>query len=239
LALRGGHGGARRKSMVRVTSAAPSSRDRWTAGERAALRRLRTPIKIQEWLDDLPYRPEESTACPRRVLAERLANCWDGALFAAAALRELGHPPVLLDLWAVRDDDHVLALFRVDGHWGAVGKSNFVGLRFREPIHRTVRELALSYFEDYFNADGEKTLRACSRPFGLARFDRVGWTFRDDHIQRISDLLDASPHAPLLTKAMERRLCRVDPRSLAAGMVGTDAAGLYRAPPRAARFTGG
>jgi hypothetical protein len=199
----------------------------WSRPERVQLARLRSPERVQVWLDEVPYRPEESTACPRRVLRERLANCWDGALFAAAALREAGHPPLLADLRAVRDDDHVLALFRARGRWGAVGKSNFVGLRFREPVYRTVRELVMSYFELYFNAAGDKTLRAYLGPIDLRRWDRLGWTFEDTHIQRISDAIDARRHLPLLTPAMVRALGPVDPRSLEAGMVGTDPAGLY------------
>jgi hypothetical protein len=166
--------------------------------------------------------------CPRQVMAERRAHCFDGALFAAAALAEQGHPPLLVDLWAVRDDEHVLAVFRADGRLGAVAKSNFTGLRFREPIFRTVRELVLSYFEDYFNLQGEKTLRAHSGPMDLRQFDHLGWRFRDEPVPHISDRLDALVHRRLLTPAMERRLSRVDRRSMKAGMVGTLAAGVYR-----------
>jgi len=118
---------------------APAPAAGWTRGEIAALRPLTTPGRIQAFVDGLAYRAEDDPGSPRRVLAERRANCYDGAIFAAAALRRLGHPPVLLDLQAVRDDDHVLAVFRLRGHFGAVAKSNFVGLRFREPIFRTVR----------------------------------------------------------------------------------------------------
>lgn len=208
----------------------PGPPDRFTRAEEAVLRPLRTPERIQELVDALVYRPEDDPGCPRRVLAERRANCFDGAILAAAALRRLGHPPLLLDLWAVRDDDHVLALFRAHGCWGAVGKSNFVGLRFREPVHRTLRELALSYFEQYFNLDREKTLRAHSaRPLALAPLDRYRWTFRDACLRYVSDRLDAARHVPLLTRGMERGLARVDARSLEAGTLGTLAAGVYRA----------
>lgn len=213
------------------TAKRDNARSAWTRAERAVLRRLSTPERIQAWLDRLPYRAEESTASPRTVLRERLANCWDGALLAAAALRELGHPPLLLDLRAIRDDDHVLALFRLRGGWGAVAKSNFVGLRFREPVYRSVRELAMSYFEDYFNAAGEKTLRSYHGPFDLRRYDRLGWTFDDGPIAFLSDQLDAGRHVPLLTQAMVRMLGRVDPRSMKAGMVGTDPGGVYRLRP--------
>src|SRR5512142_639518 len=112
---------------------------------------------------------------PRRVLTERKARCVDGALLAAAALRVQGYPPLLVDLEAVADTDHVLAVFRERTGWGAVARSNFSGLRYREPIHRTIRELVLTYFESYFNLRREKTLRAYSRPIDLSRFDTDGW----------------------------------------------------------------
>lgn len=212
--------------------APPRAGGAWTRGERALLRRLSTPARIQDFLDGLAYRAEDRPAAPRGVLEERRANCYDGALLAAAALRELGHPPLLLDLWAVRDDDHVLAVYRVGGRLGAVGKSNFAGLRFREPVHRTLRELVLTYFEPYFNTAGEKTLRAYSPLHDLARYDRYGWTFSPAPLAFISDALDRLPHRRLLSPAEERRLEPVDPRSLAAGMVGTDPAGVYGAGGR-------
>jgi AcrR family transcriptional regulator len=116
----------------------------------------------------------------------------------------------------------------VDGHYGAVAKSNFVGLRYREPIHRTLRELVLSYFEDYFTEDRRKTLRSYTGLLSLAQFDRLRWTFRDEPLRLISDRLDALVHRPVLTPAMARRLAPVDGRSLQGGMVGTLVEGLYR-----------
>ncbi len=209
----------------------------WTRDELALFRRLSSPARVQEWLDGLEYRAEERAACPRHVIRERRAHCFDGALFAAAALRRLGHAPALLDMWAVRDDDHVIAVYRARGCWGAVAKSNFAGLRFREPVYRTLRELVLSYFELYFNAEGEKTLRAYSGLLRLRQFDRLGWEFRDEPLPYVSDRLDALRHRPLLTPAMVRALEPVDARSMAAGMVGTRPEGLYQggARGRAAR----
>ncbi len=204
----------------------------WTRRELRLLDRLSSPARIQDWLDRLAYRPEDRPGCPRRVMEERRANCYDGALFAAAALRHLGHPPRLLDLRAVRDDDHVLAVFRRHGRFGAVAKSNFSGLRFREPVHGTLRELVLSYFEDYFNDQGEKTLRAWSGLLDLRRFDHLRWMFDDAPLQYISDRLDALRHHPILTPAMARGLSPVDPRSMKAGMLGVLRAGLYRAGRR-------
>jgi len=202
--------------------------DRWTAPERAAFGRLRSVERIQAFLDRIPYSSDPFYRCPRRVLRDRRAHCFDGALFAAAALRALGHPPLLVDLRAVRDDDHVLAVFRRRGCWGAVAKSNFAGLRFREPIHRTLRELALSYFESYYNVAGEKTLRAYSRPVDLRAFDRLRWTTLDDGLERIAERLDSARHHPLLTGAMVASLAKVDARSYRAGLAGADPAGLYR-----------
>ncbi|MBK9517804.1 MAG: hypothetical protein IPO09_10700 [Anaeromyxobacter sp.] len=199
----------------------------WTRGELAAFRKLSTPEKIQTWLDGLAYRTAGDAVCPRQVLVERRAHCFDGALFGAAALRRLGHPPALVDLRAVRDDDHVLAVYRVDGCWGAVAKSNFAGLRSREPIHRTLRELVLSYFEAYFNLKGQKTLRQFSPPLSLRQFDRLGWEHRDAPLPLLSERLDGLRHHDLLSREQERRLQRVDPRSFEAGTLGTVLAGAY------------
>jgi hypothetical protein len=131
-----------------------------------------------------------------------------------------GHPPLIADLEAVRDDDHIIALFKQLGHWGAVAKSNYSGLRFREPVYRTVRELVMTYFEMYFNLDGEKTLRKFSSPVNLGRFDRIGWMTAEDDLWAISDYLCSLRHQPLITRAMIRRLRPVDKRLFEAGLLG-------------------
>ncbi len=148
-----------------------------SAGEFRLLRSLSTPHKIQKYLDELAYNKErggETCRSPRRVIRDRTAHCFEGALLAAAALRVQGRPPWILDLESVRDDDHVIAIYRDYECWGAIAKSNYSGLRFREPVYRSLRELVMSYFEDYFNLAGEKTLRAYSRPINLSRFDYIG-----------------------------------------------------------------
>ncbi len=192
--------------------------------ELAILRRLKTPERIQSFLDsEIGYNKElQGATCrsPRRVLRGRLAQCMEGALFAAAALRVHGFPPRLLDLEAVRDDDHVLAIFRQRGHWGAIAKSNYSGLRFREPVYRTLRELAISYFEHYYNLAGEKTLRTYSRPVDLRRFDPLGWMTAEDDVWEIPRYLTGIPHTPLLNSDLTRRLNRVDARLQAAGRLG-------------------
>ena len=192
--------------------------------ELAILGRLKTPEKIQSFLDsEIGYNKEPHGATcrsPRRVLRDRLAHCMEGALFGAAALRVHGFPPLLLDLEAVRDDDHVLAIFRQRGHWGAIAKSNYSGLRFREPVYRTLRELAISYFEHYYNLDGEKTLRNYSRPVNLRRFDPLGWMTAEDDVWEIPEHLTRIPHTALLGPVLTRRLNRVDARLQAAGKLG-------------------
>ena len=195
----------------------------FTAAERAALRSLKTPERIQRFLDTIAYNKEKNgPTCrsPRRVLRDRTAYCLEGAIFAAAALRVNHFPPLLLDLEAVRDDDHVLAIFRQHGHWGAIAKSNYSGLRFREPVYRTLRELVMSYFDFCYNLDGEKTLRTYSRPVNLARFDKIDWMTTKQDLWAISDYLFAIPHRPLISAAQARRLCRMDPRLYAAGLLG-------------------
>jgi hypothetical protein len=122
----------------------------------------------------------------------------EGALFGAAALRMLGYPPLLLDLEAVHDDDHVLAVFRTRGCWGAVAKSNFSGLRYREPVYRTLRELVMSYFEHYYNLRREKTLRNYSRPVNLRRFDRIGWMTAEEDVWAIPEYLCTIRHTPVM-----------------------------------------
>ena len=192
--------------------------------EQAILRRLTTPEKIQRFLDeDIGYNKElQGPTCrsPRRVLRDRLAHCLEGALFGAAALRVQGWLPLLLDMEAIRDDDHVLAVFRQRGCWGAIAKSNYAGLRFREPVYRTLRELAMSYFEHYYNLDGEKTLRTYSRAVSLDRFDRALWMTAEEDLWAISDYLFTISHTALLKPASVRYLNPIDPRMMAAGLVG-------------------
>ena len=168
----------------------------------------------------MPYHLAGTAWSPRRVLREHTAHCLEGAIFAAAALRVIGHPPLIFDLEAERDTDHVIALFRVAGRWGAVAKSNYAGCRYREPIYRSLRELALSYFEFYFNLRGERTLRRYSRPVDLARFDRLQWMTTEKSVWFIPEYLVDRPHTPLITNAMARRLTRLDKRSYKAGLFG-------------------
>jgi hypothetical protein len=181
---------------------------------------LKTPLGIQRFLDDMPYHLAGTAWSPRKVLQEKTAHCLEGAIFAAAALRALGFPPLILDLEADQDTDHVLAVFKLRGHWGAIAKSNFVGCRYREPIYRTLRELALSYFNIYFNLRGERTLRRYSKAVNLSRFDDRNWMTSDQEIWFIAEYLCDIPHRPLLKRGLEKHLSRVDRRTWESEMVG-------------------
>jgi len=189
----------------------------FTASEIRKLRGLKTPYGIQRFLDDMPYHLADTAWSPRRVLRENTSHCFEGATFAAAALRVNGYPPLVLDLEAEHDTDHVIAIYRVDGHWGAVAKSNYTGCRYREPVYRSLRELALSYFDVYFNLRAERTLRTFSRPVNLARFDRLEWMITTEHLWFVAEYLFTIRHHRLLTPAMIKRLHRLDSRSFRAG----------------------
>ena len=194
--------------------------DLLTTQEKRLLRSLSTPRKIQKYLDALPYNKEadgETCRSPRRTIRDETAHCFEAALLAAAALRIGGQPPLILDLESVRDDDHVIAVFRSDGHWGALAKSNYSGLGFREPVYRTLRELVMSYFEHYYNLKGEKTLRAFSRPVNLNRFDRLHWITAEEDVWEIPEYLTTINHTPILKTNRRMYMGR---RLYEAGLVG-------------------
>ncbi len=199
--------------------------------ERRQMAELNSPNEIQTFLDGVPYSTEAVYRCPLRVFRERVAHCFDGALFAAASLRRLGNLPLVLELLPDdRDDDHMLALYRRYGHWGAVAKSNVVGLRFREPVYRTVRELVMSYFEQFYNLAYEKTLRSYTVPLNLKTFDRYGWMTKDEPLERISERLDKVRKVRILTPRMIADLSPTDERSYQAGLLGANKKGLYKLP---------
>ncbi len=184
------------------------------------LQRLKTPHGIQRMIDSFPYHEADTAWSPRRVLQERVAHCCEGAMFAAAAMRAIGLPPLVMDLEGERDTDHVIAVYRQRGCWGAIAKSHFTGLRDRMPIYRTLRELALSYFEDYFNLRGHRSLRTYSRPVNLARFDHLNWMASERPVWFIPGHLIEVPHTRLITPAQAKRLHRVDRLSIDAGLLG-------------------
>ena len=197
--------------------------------ERQLLSSLDSPSGIQAFLNTLPYSEDKFYRCPMRLLRDRKGHCFDGALFAAMALRSIGYPPLILELIPnERDDDHLLALFKQAGSWGAVAQSNFSGLRFREPVYRSLRELVMSYFEDHFNSAGEKTLRGYRGPVHLKTFDRLDWMTSDSGLETLADGMDRYRIHPLLTDSMVAGLSLADERTLEAGLLGANPAGLYK-----------
>jgi hypothetical protein len=202
-----------------------------TAAERRHFRSLDSPMRIQAFLDSIPYSADARYRCPLNVIRDRKAHCYDGALLAIAALRRIGYRPQLVDLLAWRDDDHMLAVFREDGYFGAVAKSNFVGLRFRDPIYRSLRELVMSYFDDFYNIEGYKSLRAYIRPLDLATIDPLDWMRRDGAMDTIASLLERRSVTKVVDARMVARLAPVDRRAFRAGMMGAVQAGIY-VPPK-------
>src|ERR1051325_12084583 len=181
-----------------------NSHGSFTPAELRKLRSLRDPHGIQRFLDRQPYHLADTAWSPRQVLRENTSHCYEGALFAAAALRANGYPPLIIDLEAEHDTDHVIAVFKQNGHWGSIANSNYTGCRYREPVYRSLRELAISYFDDYFNLRAERTLRTYSRPVDLSRFDHRGWMTDPNDVWYIAEYLCEISHTELLRRGSAR-----------------------------------
>jgi hypothetical protein len=201
----------------------------WTQTEKKFFRKLNSPFKIQLYLDSLPYNIDKITRTPRQVMKSGKAHCFDAAIFAAAVLQEHGHKPLLIDLRSNHeDDDHVLAVFQQAGCWGAIGKSNYTGCRYRDPVFRSLRELAISYFVVYFNLAGVKTLREYSVPFDLRKVKDVDWRRGDCDLDFLSQRLDAIRHYDLISPRTEKLLAPADDRSFRAETLGLDPRGAFK-----------
>jgi hypothetical protein len=200
----------------------------WNKEEEKLLKSLSDPDKIQTFLDSLDYNPNYECRSPRWVMKKRSAHCFEGALFAAAALQYIGYKPLIIDMRAVNDDDHVIAVFRENECWGAVAKSNFTSLRFREPVYRSVRELIMSYFDFFFNTDGFKSLRSYSRPFDLTMFESRKWSTTDEDLEYIGDKIESLHHYPVATKGMISKLYKASDTVLNAGLLGSKPEGLFK-----------
>ena len=196
----------------------------FTEKEVKVFRSLNTPKKVQDFLNKIPANFEqdgETVLSPRRVLQENRAHCMEGAIFAAVALRFHGYKPLVLDLTTVKDDDdHVVAVFKHKGHWGAISKTNHAVLRYREPIYKSIRELVMSYFHEYFtNHDGKKTLRSYSLPVDLSRFDKQGWMTSEGDVWYVPEYLFEVPHTPILSRSQIAMLRKADPIEIKAGSI--------------------
>jgi hypothetical protein len=200
-----------------------------TRAEFAVLARLSTPQKIQDFLYALPANFEiggQTCLSVREVLKRRRAHCLEGAMLAACALWVHGQPPLLLDLRAERDYDHVVALFRRGGCWGAISKTNPPVLRWRDPVYRSLRELAMSYLHEYANNRAQKTLRSYSRPFDLRGLDPKVWVTNGKNCWEVGEAVDEIRHYPLITKRQARMLRLRDVLERKAGAL------LEHRPPR-------
>lgn len=194
----------------------------FSSAELSVLKKLRTASKIQDLLEAIPINfQSDGPTClsPRRVLRENRAQCVEGALLAAAAFAVQGEEPLLLDLRTVPHDyDHVVALYKKYGCWGAVSKTNHAVLRYRDPVYKTLRELVLSYFHEYFTDDGKKTLREFStRPFDLTKYNSRGWMTSEEDLWYIYEDLDGAPHSLILAPGQARSLRIADQIEIEAG----------------------
>ncbi len=192
-----------------------------TSHELTTFNRLKTPQKLQDFLNTLEFRKPGAVIdmSPRRVLQARKAHCLEGALLAAAVLWHHGHQPLIMDLTSADGDhDHVVALFRRFGRWGAISKTRHAVLRYREPVYRSWHELAMSYFHEYFLDNGKKTMRGYSRPFNLSRFGKR-WITTEEDLYDLGAALDDAPHISFLDKRMIKNLRKADPVEIEAGKI--------------------
>ena len=178
--------------------------------ELSVFRKLYNPKRIQNFLNEIPINFEnEGDTCmsPRMVLQKNKAHCIEGAIFAAMAIRLHGEKPLLVDLTASRDDfDHVVCVFRKNGKWGAISKTNRPVLRYREPLYKNIRELSMSYFHEYFDEKGRKSLRSYSVPVNLEKLDRFNWATSEEDIWFVPEALNRARHFPILNKDQIRNL---------------------------------
>lgn len=187
------------------------------------LKKLDTPNKIQNFLNRMPMnfeKDEETNLSPMSVLKKNICHCAEGAVLAALALRVHGYPPLVLDLTANKNDfDHVVAVYQKDGKWGAISKTNHAVLRYREPIYNSIRELAMSYFHEYFDDRGRKSLRSFSPAVNLQRFDKIGWMTTKEEVDYIPEYLAEVRHFPMLNRKQIRNLRKAEPIEIEAGKI--------------------
>lgn len=200
----------------------------WNREEIKFMKSFTDPWSIQVYLDTIDYNPDYTCRSPRWVIRKRSAHCFEGALFAAAALQFIGYRPEVVDMKAYNDDDHVIAVFREGSFWGAVAKSNFTSLRYREPVYKSLRELIMSYFDFFFNTKGEKSLRSYSRPLDLSVYNHKNWATTDEDLEYIGDKIESIHHYPVVTDAQIKKLKIAGEYMLKAGLLGSNEKGLYK-----------
>ena len=184
---------------------------------------LNNPKKIQDFINKIPINKEpEGDTCisPKQVLLQNRAHCIEGAMLAATIFRFHNQQPLLLDLTSnPKDFDHVVAPFNKDGYWGAISKTNHAVLRYREPVYKTIRELVLSYFHEYFLDNGKKTLRTYSMPVNLSKFDNKNWMTSEKNVWFIAQHLVNVKHYPIVNKKQIHFLRKAEPIEIEAGKI--------------------
>jgi hypothetical protein len=186
---------------------------------------LKTPFAIQQYLDSMPYIGEERDRSPLNVMLDGQCHCLDGGFLAALALWQIGFKPLLIDIVPDpgMDDDHVLALYQIDGRWGAIAKSNYINLGFREPVHRNLRELVMTYFEHYCSVHQEKTLRGYTRPLDASRYSHLNWAWDEVGANQLYYRhFYGRKSIPLISKRMAKRLNPITDRAYAAETLHTN-----------------
>lgn len=198
----------------------------YTKAEKGIFSKMNSPAKIQDFLNKIPFNFEkkgETCMSPRMVLEKNKAHCMEGALFAAAVLEYHGHQPLILDLRSSKkpfDYDHVVAIWNEEGFYGAISKTNHGVLRYREPIYKSIRELVMSYFHEYFlSNNGLKTLREYSDPFDLNHFNKIDWRISDKDLFEIPMYLDKITHHEILTKKQIKNLRKADKIEIEMGKI--------------------
>lgn len=201
----------------------------WTSSEKKFLKSLSSPYKIQQYLDQLVYNPHSSAASPRYIMMSGDGHCLEGGLLAAAALELQGHPPLMVDLVAHRDDHHVITIYKTKSGWGSISKSNTTLLRGRDPFFKSVRELVMSYFPFYFNTKGQLSLLSYSKPINLNRFNHWHWRTSDENLEEMGMSFSDLTHYEIAGTSTLNRLPKVKDQLVEACFLGADQNGLYRA----------
>jgi len=197
---------------------------RLPAALRRKIQKLDTPFSIQEYLDSMPYVGEERDRSPLNVMLDSQCHCLDGGFLAALCLWRIGFKPLLIDIvpYPGEDDDHVLALYQIEGRWGALAKSNYVNLGFREPVYQSLRELVMTYFEHYASIHQTKALRAYTRPFNVSKFKPADWAWNEDSTVQLYKRFYSLKPIPLISPQMAARLNPVTDRNYASEIMHTD-----------------
>lgn len=189
-----------------------------TPAERRLFDRLHSPTRIQDFLEGIPSNFEldgETNFSPRTMLAKGVGHCFEGAVFAAAVLAYHGQRPLLMDFATDYDDeDHAIALFTEKGLWGAISKTNHAVLLYRDAVYKSPRELAMSYFHEYYMRDGRKSLRAYSAPFDLSKFDPATWITTEDSLDWIHDRIHTTRYYDVAPRSAIKKLRNVTPLEL-------------------------